>query len=139
MQFNRELLTFPLPRLEGFCLCPVEAVLRIKHTIKHKPSDHLFKLKNGNSLTYRQFQERFCELLKKGGVPNYREYSSHSYRRGSTTFAFLSGIPCEVIHLLGNWRSNCFLSYIEFPLETRTAACELMKMRLQAMEASKLI
>ena len=40
----------------------------------------------------------------------------------------------EVIKLMGNWKSNAYLAYLEFPLETRSAACELMKMRILAME-----
>ena len=48
----------------------------------------------------------------------------------SMTFLFLCGVPGPVIKLLGNWKSDCYMKYIEFPLETRTAASELMKMRI---------
>ena len=134
VQFKRELLTFPLPRLQGSVLCPVSAILKLKAQVKHKAGDHLFKLSTGKSLTYRAFQQKFRDTLKLAGVNNYRSFSSYSFRRGGTTFCFLSGVPTEIIRLLGNWRSDCFLAYIEFPLETRTAAFELVKFRIKALE-----
>ena len=73
-------------------------------------------------------------MLKEIGVEHSSEYNSHSFRRGGTTFAFLSGVPSEVLKILGNWKSQAFLSYFEFPLETRSAACQLIKARLMALE-----
>ena len=73
-------------------------------------------------------------MLKLAGVQNFADFSSHSFRRGGCTFAFLCGIPTEMIKLLGNWSSDAYLAYLEFPVETRTAAFELIKMRLMAME-----
>ena len=64
-QFNTELLTFPLPNLKGSVLCPVEAINRIKKSVAHGPRDHLLKLKNGNSLTYKQFQDKLRDTLKR--------------------------------------------------------------------------
>ena len=133
-QFRRDLLTFPLPKLGGSVLCPVDALDNVRRLVKHNENDHIFKVSDNASFTYRQFQDKLQETLKQLQVPNYASYSSHSFRRGGTTFSFLCGIPVEIIKLLGNWRSNAFLSYIEFPLETRSAACELMKMRILAME-----
>ena len=133
-QFSRELLTFPLPRLSGSVLCPVSAINNMKQLVPSDPSDHLFMLPGGNSLTYKKFQDLLRESLKKAGVVDYSAYSSHSYRRGGCTFSFLCGIPSPVIKLLGSWRSDCYLKYIEFPLETRTAATELMKLRIVAWE-----
>ena len=132
-QFKRQLLTFPLPKLNSI-LCPVKAIMNMRKVVPHAETDHIFKLTDGNSLTYRAFQNRFRQILKLAEVPNATSYCSHGFRRGGTTFCFLSGIPTEVIRVLGNWRSNCFLTYIEFPLETRTAASELMQLRIEAME-----
>ena len=138
-QFNRELLTFPLPLLKNSQLCPVSAFFRVVSAFKHTNNDHLFVLPNGDSITYRRFQNRLKEVLKQAGVIDYYSYSSHSFRRGGTTFSFLCGVPTEVIKLMGNWRSQAFMAYLEFPLETRSAACELMKMRILAMERHNII
>ena len=133
-QFKRELMTFPLPSLTGSVLCPVKAVDNIRKLIPGTESEHLFQLPMRGSMTSRRFQEMLREILKQLGVPDYSAYSSHSFRRGGTTFCFLCGIPTEIIRVLGCWSSDAFLAYLEFPIETRTAACELIKMRILAME-----
>ena len=136
-QFKRELLTFPLPRLQNSILCPFTALNNVRRLIPYTPTDHIFKLNNTTSLTYRAFQVKLRDTLKLANVEYPNSYSSHSYRRGGTTFCFLCGIPLQVIRLLGNWRSDAFLAYIEFPLETRTAATELMKQRILACEKAQ--
>ena len=136
VQFSRELLTFPLPRLPGSVLCPVRAYANVMSLFPHSPENHLFVLPGVASFTYRQFHAKLRQTLQLIGINNSQHYSSHSFRRGGCTFSFLSGVPTEMIQLLGNWKSQAFLSYLEFPLETRTAACQLMKLRLLAMEKS---
>ena len=127
-QFRKELLTFPLAKLPSSVLCPAKAINNIRKLIPGNPNDHLFQLPNKQgSLTYSRFQSIFREKLIKIGLSKEesKRYSSHSYRRGGTTFNFLCGVPVEIIKLMGNWKSDVFLTYIEFPLETRTAACEI--------------
>ena len=131
-QFSRELLTFPLPRLPNSVLCPVTAVRNTLKMVNGPPTQHLFALPGGDSYTYRAFQSRLRQVLTSAGCAEADSFRSHSFRRGGCTFSFLCGIPPVVIRLLGNWRSDCYLKYIEFPLETRTAASELMKQRIQA-------
>ena len=133
-QFTKELLTFPLPELPGSILCLLAAMKNIRRLTSFGETDHLFQLPNGGSFTYRRFQNYLREILKKVAVSNFNDFSSHSFRRGGCTLAFLCGVPTEMIKLLGNWRSDAFLAYLEFPIETRTAACELIKLRLMAME-----
>ena len=73
-------------------------------------------------------------VAKKAEFPNADKFSSHGLCLGGCTFHFLCGIPGEVICLLGFWRSDAYLVYLDFPLETRTAACELMKLRIMALK-----
>ena len=138
-QFTRELLTFPLPKLPGSVLCPHTALINSFRLVPGVLGQHLFTLwgggGGGNSLYYREFQNKLRNCLKSANVFNYQSYSSHSFRRGSMTFAFLCRIPGPIIKLLGNWKSDCYLKYIEFPLETCTAACELMKQRILNWES----
>ena len=136
-QFSRELLTFPLPRLDGSVLCPVRALRNVLDTIPGKPEAHLFARSDGSSLTYRQFHDKLRLVLGQVGVQYAEQYSSHSFRRGGCTFSFLCGIPILVIKTLGSWRSDCFLKYIEFPLESRTAASELMKQGILSWEKTQ--
>ena len=117
-QFNRELLTFPLPVLGESILCLVAAFCRVLNLYPHKNVHHLFQLPNGNSYTYRLFQKCLRQVLKFTQIPFYNQFSSHSFRCRGTTFCFLCGVPVEVIKLMGNWKSNAYLAYLEFPLET---------------------
>ena len=58
--------------------------------------------------------------------------SSHCFTlQDSTSWAFLSGVPMELIKLMGDCKSDCYLKYIQFPLEVKTAVCYLIKMRLR--------
>ena len=136
-QFRRELLTFPLARLPNSVLCPAKAIQNIHRLIPAEQNNHVFQLPhNAGSLTYAKFQDMFWKKLQKIGFSKQESsaFSSHSFRRGGTTFSFLCGVPVEKIKLLGNWRSDVFLTYIEFPLETCSAACELIKLRLLALD-----
>ena len=133
-QFSRELLTFPLPKLDNSVLCPIKAFTNMSRLVKHAGKSHLFAIAKNKSFTYRQFHKMLRDKLKVAGIPNHKLFSSHSFRRGGTTFCFLCGIPLEIIRLLGNWRSDAFLAYIEFLLETQTAACERMKQCIKMCE-----
>ena len=133
-QFTKELLTFPLPELKGSVLCPLKAILNIRRLIPYNDNDHLFQIPQGGSYYYRKFQNYLREVLKKVGIADAHLFSSHSFRRGGCTFSFLSGVPLPLIKILGSWSSDAYLTYLEFPVETRTAAFELIKMRLLALE-----
>ena len=129
-QFSRDLMTFPLPILQSSVICPWRAIKNVFRLIPAPPDAHLFQLPGGASLTYRMFQTKLRLVLREAGVEFPGDYSSHSFRRGGTTFAFLCGVPAEMIKTLGNWRSDAYLKYLEFPLEARLAASELMKIRI---------
>ena len=129
-QFSRELMTFPLPILPGNKICPLQALKRVYNTIPAAGGAHLFQFSDGNSMTYRAFQNKLRLVLRRAEVEFPQDYSSHSFRRGGTTFAFLCGVPSEMIKTLGGWRSDSYLKYLEFPLEARIAASELMRIRI---------
>ena len=112
-------------------LCPVRALQNMCGLV---PGDGLcFRRRDGWPFTYYQFQVALRRSLRLTG---YKEelYSSHSYHRGGCTFAFLCGVPSELIKLLGGWKSDCYLKYLEFPMEAHMAATHLMKNRIELMQ-----
>ena len=130
-QFSRELMTFPLPVIKGSPLCPLSAINNVFRVVNQVEKDaHLFSLNDGSSLTYPQFQMKLRLVLAAAGVPDPNSYGSHSLRRGGCSFSFMCGVPSEIIKLLGNWKSDCYLKYLHFPMEARSAASELMRIRL---------
>ena len=92
----------------------MDLVFQKIHKPMHAP---LFSFSDGTCFTYKMLQERLRGVLAEVGHPTPLLFSSHSYHRGGTTFSFLCGVPIELIKVLGNWRSNAFLRYLEFPLE----------------------
>ena len=129
-QFTNELFTFPLPYISGSPLCPVKALNRLFIKIKIPNDKHLFAFSDGSSLTYRAFVNKLRLALVAAGIPNVQRYGGHSQRRGGCTFSFMCGIPIPVIKTLGMWRSDCYLKYLDFPMEARSAACQLMRLRI---------
>ena len=122
---------YSLPRIPGSVLCPYSAV---KHMFKLVPGLGIcFQQQDGNPVTYNQFQGKLHTCLNLAGYWGDL-FSSHSLRRGGTTFAFMCGVPTDLIKNLGGWSSDCYYRYLEFPLEAKAAATDLMKFRIQAMQ-----
>ena len=129
-QFGRELKTFPLPVIHNSFLCPLNAIRNVLKLRTPDGGEHIFSRGDGTSLTYKQFQNRLRGVLAAVGVPDPQAFTSHSFRRGGATFAYLCGVPTEIIKLLGNWKSDCYQKYLHLPLEARIAASELIKIKL---------
>ena len=115
IQFGERALEAPLPRLVGHPLCPVAALV------------HAFTLTLGASLTGPAFvikvgsqftpfpPSKFVSLLRThlsalGYNPNL--YSGHSFRRGAASWALRNGLPGETIKILGDWKSDAYLTYL---------------------------
>ena len=123
---------FSLPRIPGSILCPYTALQRMWALL---PGDQgiCFRRPCGRPVTYYQFQTKLRKTLSLINEPAHL-YSTHSFRWGGTTFAFLCGIPTDLIKKLGGWKSGCYYQYLEFPMEARAAATDLMKYRIQSMQ-----
>ena len=52
--------------------------------------------------------------------------SPHSFRRGGATFAFEAKVPSELIKAQGDWRSDCYLIYLEMTDRQKRAAATRM-------------
>ena len=49
------------------------------------------------------------------------------FRRGGSTYAFISGVPADLIQLHGDWRSDAYKKYLGFSLEDKMSVAERMK------------
>ena len=104
---HKKLLRFQHP------LCPVTAVQRAFHILKLPPDAPAFVSDEfGTPMTGKMFNSRFKELIKKCGL-DPSAYSSHSFRRGSATWALQCGIPGEVVMYMGDWKSAAYLAYLD--------------------------
>ena len=131
LQCRERLLEIPLFPIEGSPLCPV-TVLRALLANKGKRKDPLFGHNGKVLFTYSRFQRKFRKLLRKAGY-NEKAFSSHSMRRGSATFTFWCRVPDTLIQVHGDWASDAFKRYLQFPLEVR--ALVSLRMRDSILKA----
>ena len=128
IQFQERLFSLPLPRIPGSLLCPVAALvnhLRINQVPQDMP---LFSVRSDSSLshiTYTHFSSFLARVIKAVGLDSI-SYSPHSFRRGGAPFAFEAKVPSELIKAQGDWRSDCYLIYLEMTDRRKRAAATRM-------------
>ena len=124
----------PLAPIPGSKLCPVAAVLDMCAAIPAEPKSPLFmRLKHGNvavPITYSYFSSFLRVALTATGYEP-KHFSSHSFRRGGATWAFKCGVPGELIKITGDWRSNCYLRYLDFSLDQKVLVSACMSQTLK--------
>ena len=54
-------------------------------------------------------------------------FSSHSFRRGGTSYAFKAGVPADLIQLHEDWRSDAYMKYLVLTLHNKIRVAETTK------------
>ena len=88
----------------------------------------LFSVRSDSSLshiTYTHFSSFLARVIKAVGLDS-TSYSPHSFRRGGATFAFEAKVPSQLIKAQGDWRSDCYLIYLELTDRQKRAAATRM-------------
>ena len=103
-------MKFPLLRST---LCPVTALLRA-FCLTRLPSDApaFISGPEGTPMSGVVFTKRLKEAVAQCGV-DPRRYASHSFRRGSATWALACGVPGELVKSMGDWKSAVYLDYLD--------------------------
>ena len=91
----------------GHYLCPVHALQRFLIRRGHNPGP-LYVFQNGAFLT----RDRMVDILTRA-LPNVSNVNTHSFRRGGASALAAAGTPDHIIQILGRWKSNAFVRYIE--------------------------
>lgn len=100
--------------------------------IKAHDSDPLFKLPGGKVITHLQFQSKLKDLIDRIGM-NADNFSTHSFRRGGTSFAFRSKVPVDLIKAHGDWKSDCYQRYLSFSLQDKMLVVGKMRENILAI------
>ena len=131
IQFREREILIPLPRATGSALCPVTAIIQAFSFTKHAPSDCQASPVSlqWQPFTYHLFLSKLREVLYATGL-DASMYGTHSFRRGGASFAFQSGIPIELIKILGEWKSSAVLLYLTAPLNIRINAIHQIKQHI---------
>ncbi len=136
IQFRERCVSIPLPRLPGSPLCPVSAILHaFSFTCAAPPYSQAFcwvhpQTVRFQAFTYPFFMSKLKGVLGRIGVDS-SSYGSHSFRRGGASFAFESGVPIELIKVMGDWKSDAVLLYLTVPLNLRIHATKMIAHNLQ--------
>lgn len=128
-QFGQKILKIPLLPIAGSVLCPVTAYIKMCQAVKADRDAPLFSLPKGKYITYLAFQTELKYLIDKIGL-NATEFSTHSFRRGGTTFAFQSKVPTVLIKAHGDWKSECYQKYLSFSLEDMVLVAANMRQNI---------
>ena len=115
IQFQGRRLIYPFRKSTAdTVLCPIKAVvLYLALSPPLPPSGPLFVSSgSGQPLTATTLATRLKTILKDLGI-TAGVISCHSARRGGACLAYKLQIPIDTIRLIGDWRSNCYMKYIE--------------------------
>ena len=111
-QFKKYSLTKKLFKIHH-PLCPVQAIRRAFHAVRIAASSPAFVTHpSGISMTGPAFNRHFKKLIGQCGQKP-ADYSSHSFRRGSATWALQCGVPGEIVQHMGDWKSQAYLAYVD--------------------------
>ena len=115
LQFAERLHQAPLPHLPNHPLCPVWAVVNaFSHTRGAPAAGPAFVLPVKGAWTPFP-PTKFISLLRSHlqalGL-QARDYSGHSFRRGAASWALKTGLPGEIIKILGDWKSDAYQNYL---------------------------
>lgn len=129
IQNQERCLRIPLPRILNHQLCPVQAIVLAFEKSAAAPAEGpAFVIPRGSGfvpLTPAAFVARVRSLLLGYGV-DASSYAGHSFRRGGATWAYESGLSTETIRILGDWRSQAYMAYLQPDLSTLRNSIESM-------------
>ena len=117
-----------LPSIPYSSLCPVAAICHYFRLVPATPDASFFSLPTATRLipvTASFFTATIKRLAGKLGLPP-ANYSPHSFRRGSATYAFHAEVTEHLLQLHGDWRSDANKHYLTLPLSTRSAVADIM-------------
>ena len=128
IQHHERELSVPLAPSGGI-LCPVKSLARLLIRYRSLPeSAPLFSyIHNGKRqcLTHVEFVKKLKSLVSRCGL-NANDFSGHSFRRAGCTFAWQSGVSAQHIMAQGDWKSDCWLKYVNINMSDRWSAAKTM-------------
>ena len=58
-------------------------------------------------------------------------YGSHSLRRGGASWALKCGLNGDLVRILGDWKSNAYMSYLEIPVADKVVLAHRLGNRVR--------
>ena len=114
IQAGERCLQFPMLEAEGSLLCPVKALKNMMELVPADANKPAFCHFDGAAISYSTFNSFLKKKIRELGMSD-KNWSTHSFRRGGTSYLAACGIPDHQIKILGNWKSDCYKTYIHCP------------------------
>lgn len=116
IQFRERVFQAALPRLNSE-LCPTSALINFLHVAgpipPHFPAwSYITTCGTPMVPTPASLRPRLQSLFVSIGLPP-AHYNTHSLRRSGASHLVASGVPLEVIKLLGDWKSDSVFRYLK--------------------------
>lgn len=121
IQFNERLVTIPLARIPGSCLCPAQSALLLYKLCPGSKDAPFFRFRQAGRIQVMCYRLFLCKLKSKLSLIGLspEDYAGHSFRRGGATLALSSNIPSELVKLQGDWASAAYLKYFDPGLKSK--------------------
>ena len=126
IQFGERILETPLVRIKDSVLCPIKAFQNMCSATSVEPDEPLFSMPTKGCISYSQFQAKIKKLILKIGL-NPDDFSTHSFRRGGTSYSFKAGVPADLIQLHGDWKSDAYKKYLALTIDDKIRVAESMR------------
>ena len=129
IQFRQKVLEIAVYAIPGSILCPVKAVRRLLRVNRCSDKGPLFAITNHKVFTYTMLQKKLKQVTVDIGLQKGK-FTTHSIRRGAVVWAEHNQVPHNMIQIYGDWSSDAYKRYLQFPDETRQSVARKMSTRL---------
>ena len=122
LQYREKELELPLVRAQTFQLCGVHWINHLQSAFKpegHHPVFSYPKCGEIIPLTYDRLSKLYKGWVAQLGLDPEKGYTLHGLRRGGANHALTVGICGEDIQLMGDWRSDAYMQYIDLNLDRK--------------------
>ena len=125
IQFREKTHLIPVSSVMNPALCAVYWVRRHFENIEVPPESGAFRIqcRGGGSvpLPYNYYLSSLKDRCRRAGLQP-GNFTTHSLRRGGTTFLRQCGASIIEIKERGDWKSEAVHEYLQLPIEQRLAA-----------------
>ena len=135
LQNADNVFTIPIAANPGSVLDPVQLFLSFTSRNPCPPNYPVFTYVSGkvyHIMTQSVYIQYLKSFLSRIGV-DPASFSSHSVRRGSTSFMFESSVPVNLIKHHGTWRSNAYQRYLSFNHKQQLIPTQYMNEKINSM------
>ena len=127
IQFHKQIVEIPLPRIPHFQLCPTAAIVnafRLNSLVSMQAFAWVDDRQASHVFTYGLFVSALRRHLAAMGVDS-KLYAGHSFHRGCILCVPI-GRPIELIKALGDWRFDTIVIYLTMPLTVQLHSANML-------------